>query len=93
MYLGMYMYGNGSTSFLGFGNGGVPAIDNYSNNLDIYAHYSGFNGTLGSNFVTLLRLSSLMNITSFPIKFTFYFTNHYLNFIIIHYNYVNNVNM
>jgi hypothetical protein len=49
--LGTYMYNSGSTSFLGWGNGGVPSISSYSNDLNIYIHYSGFTGGSG-NFVT-----------------------------------------
>jgi len=50
--LGTYMYNSGSTSFLGYGNSGVPNINDYSNNLDIYAHYSGFTGVNTTNFIT-----------------------------------------
>ena len=49
--LGTYMYNSGSTSFLGWGNGGVPSTSGYSNDLNIYIHYSGFTGGAG-NFVT-----------------------------------------
>jgi hypothetical protein len=49
--LGNYMYNSGSTSFLGWGNGGVPSISGYSNGLNIYIHYSGFTGGSG-NFIT-----------------------------------------
>lgn len=49
--LSNYMYSSGSTSFLGWGNGGVPSISGYSNDLNIYIHYSGFTGGSG-NFVT-----------------------------------------
>jgi hypothetical protein len=49
--LGNYMFSNGSTSFLGWGNGGVPSISGYSNDLNIYIHYSGFTGGSG-NFIT-----------------------------------------
>jgi hypothetical protein len=49
--LGTYMYNSGSTSFLGWGNGGVPSISSYSHDLNIYIHYSGFTGGSG-NFVT-----------------------------------------
>jgi len=51
--LGEYMYNSGATGFFGFSNSGVPpANGNYSNNLSIYAQYSGF--TLGGsgNFIT-----------------------------------------
>lgn len=49
--LGNYMYNSGSTSFLGWGNGGVPSTSGYSNDLNIYIHYSGFTGGVG-NFIT-----------------------------------------
>jgi len=49
--LGNYMYNSGSTSFLGWGNGGVPSTSSYSNDLNIYIHYSGFTGGSG-NFIT-----------------------------------------
>jgi hypothetical protein len=49
--LGTFMYNNGSTSFLGWGNGGVPSSVDYSSNLDVYIHYSGFTGGSG-NFIT-----------------------------------------
>jgi hypothetical protein len=45
------MYNSGSTSFLGWGNGGVPSTSGYSNDLNIYIHYSGFTGGVG-NFIT-----------------------------------------
>jgi len=45
------MYNSGSTSFLGWGNGGVPSVSSYSNDLNIYIHYSGFTGSNG-NFIT-----------------------------------------
>lgn len=49
--LGNYMFNSGATSFLGWGNGGVPSTSNYSNDLNIYIHYSGFTGSNG-NFIT-----------------------------------------
>ena len=51
--LGSYMFNSGTTAFFGFANSGVPPADvNYSNNLAIYAQYSGF--TLGGigNFIS-----------------------------------------
>ena len=49
--LGQYLYDDGSTWF-GYGNsGGAPGITNYSNNLNSYAHYSGWTDS-GGNFVT-----------------------------------------
>ena len=49
--LGTYMYNSGATSFLGWGNGGVPSVSSYSNDLNIYIHYSGFTGNSG-NFIS-----------------------------------------
>ena len=49
--LGTYMYNSGATNFLGWGNGGVPSTSNYSNDLNIYIHYSGFTGGSG-NFIS-----------------------------------------
>jgi hypothetical protein len=49
--LATYMYNSGATNFLGWGNGGVPSVSGYSNDLDVYIHYSGFTGSVG-NFVT-----------------------------------------
>ena len=56
--LGQYLFDEGSTWF-GYGNsGGAPSITNYSNNLDSYAHYSGWTDG-GSNFITpVLSLTS-----------------------------------
>ena len=48
--LSAYMTSSGST-FLGWGNSGLPSTVNYSNNLDIYIHYSGFTGGSG-NFIS-----------------------------------------
>jgi hypothetical protein len=49
--LGQYLYSSGSTWY-GYGNsGGAPSITNYSNNLEIYANYSGWTTSVG-NFVT-----------------------------------------
>ena len=49
--LGQYLYSSGSTWY-GYGNsGGAPGITNYSNNLNSYAHYSGWTDS-GGNFVT-----------------------------------------
>ncbi|NBP66056.1 MAG: hypothetical protein EBU66_15515 [Bacteroidetes bacterium] len=49
--LATYMYNSGATNFLGWGNGGVPSVSGYSNDLNVYIHYSGFTGSVG-NFVT-----------------------------------------
>jgi hypothetical protein len=49
--LGQYMFDDSATWF-GYGNsGGSPGITNYSNNLNSYAHYSGWTDG-GGNFVT-----------------------------------------
>jgi hypothetical protein len=49
--LGEYLYNSGSTWY-GYGNsGGPPGITNYSNNLILYANYSGWTNEEG-NFVT-----------------------------------------
>ena len=48
--LSTYMTSSGST-FLGWGNSGLPSTVGYSNNLDIYIHYSGFTGGSG-NFIS-----------------------------------------
>ena len=49
--LGQYMFDDSATWY-GYGNsGGSPGITNYSNNLNSYAHYSGWTDG-GGNFVT-----------------------------------------
>lgn len=49
--LGQYMYDN-SAQWYGFGNsGGVPSVTNYSSDMDLYVHFSGWNGSSG-NFIT-----------------------------------------
>jgi hypothetical protein len=48
--LGQYMFDSGAGWF-GFGNTGVPGALDYSNNLNSYAHFSGFSGSVG-NFIT-----------------------------------------
>ena len=49
--LGQYMFDDSATWY-GYGNsGGSPGITNYSNNLNSYAHYSGWTDSAG-NFVT-----------------------------------------
>jgi len=64
--LGEFMYNSGATGFFGFANSGVPPADvNYSNNLAIYAQYTGFTLGGGSNFVTpVSSLKSLIRQTS-----------------------------
>jgi len=48
--LGQYLYDNGSTWY-GYLNSSVPGASDYSNNLDLYAHYSGWSGSSG-NFIS-----------------------------------------
>ena len=48
--LGQYMFDSGAGWF-GFGNTGVPGALDYSTNLNSYAHFSGFSGSVG-NFIT-----------------------------------------
>jgi hypothetical protein len=48
--LGQYMFDSGAGWF-GFGNTGVPGTIDYSTNLNSYAHFSGFSGSVG-NFIT-----------------------------------------
>ena len=48
--LGQYMFDSGAGWF-GFGNTGVPGTLDYSTNLNSYAHFSGFSGSVG-NFIT-----------------------------------------
>jgi hypothetical protein len=48
--LGQYMFDSGAGWF-GFGNTGVPGTLDYSSNLNSYAHFSGFSGSVG-NFIT-----------------------------------------
>jgi len=50
--LGEFMFDNGSVNFFGFVNTGVPSVNNYENDLIVYAQYPGFiNGGVG-NFIT-----------------------------------------
>jgi len=53
--IGQYMYDGGKTWF-GWGNTGVPGSLNYSNNMDYYAHYSGFTNGSSGNFITQVSL-------------------------------------
>jgi hypothetical protein len=62
--IGQYMYDGGKTWF-GWGNSGVPGSLNYSDNMDYYAHYSGFTNGSSGNFITQVSsLSSAMFQTS-----------------------------
>lgn len=63
--LGDYMATNGASYFFGYGNSGAPNINNYSSDLNVYAHYSGFTLGGGSKFVTpVSNLSSLIRTAS-----------------------------
>lgn len=53
--IGQYMYDGGRTWF-GWGNTGVPGSVNYSDNMDYYAHYSGFTNGSSGNFITQVSL-------------------------------------
>jgi len=58
--LGQYMYDGGKTWF-GWGNSGVPGNLSYSDNMDYYAHFSGFTNGSDGNFITQVSsLSSAM---------------------------------
>ena len=58
--LGQYMYDGGKTWF-GWGNSGVPGGLSYSDNMDYYAHFSGFtNGSDGNFIAQVSSLSSAM---------------------------------
>lgn len=63
--LGAYMVNSGSTSFLGWGNGGVPSTTDYSNNLNVYIHYSGFTGGSGNFISNVGNLKSLNTTDNF----------------------------
>jgi hypothetical protein len=63
--LGTYMVNSGSTSFLGWGNGGVPSTTDYSNNLNVYIHYSGFTGGSGNFISNVGNLKSLNTTDNF----------------------------
>jgi hypothetical protein len=53
--IGQYMYDGGKTWF-GWGHTGVPGSLNYSDNMDYYAHYSGFTNGSSGNFITQVSL-------------------------------------
>ena len=58
--IGQYMY-DGAKTWFGWGNSGVPGSLNYSDNMDYYAHYSGFTNGSSGNFITQVSsLSSAM---------------------------------
>lgn len=59
--LGNYMFYGGKT-WLGWGRSGVPPVTNFSDNMDFYAHFSGFTSTgLTGDFVTAVQdLNSLV---------------------------------
>jgi hypothetical protein len=62
--LSTYMTSSGST-FLGWGNSGLPSTIGYSNNLDIYIRYSGFTGGSGNFISNVNNLKSSNNSDSF----------------------------
>ena len=62
--LSTYMTSSGST-FLGWGNSGLPSTVNYSTNLDIYIHYSGFTGGSGNFISNINNLKSSNNLDDF----------------------------
>ena len=62
--LSAYMTSSGST-FLGWGNSGLPSTVGYSNNLDIYIHYSGFTGGSGNFISNVNTLKSSDNSDNF----------------------------
>jgi hypothetical protein len=62
--LSAYMTSSGST-FLGWGNSGLPSTVNYSTNLDIYIHYSGFTGGSGNFISNINNLKSSNNLDDF----------------------------
>jgi hypothetical protein len=74
--LGTYMANSGSTNFLGWGNGGVPSTTDYSNNLNVYIHYSGFTGGSGNFISNVGNLKSpsrqLSNEPPSPLSFSTY---------------------
>ena len=55
--LGQYMFDSGAGWF-GFGNTGVPGTLDYSTNLNSYAHFSGFSGSVGNFITPVLSLKS-----------------------------------
>lgn len=59
--LGNYMF-NGGKTWLGWGRSGVPPVTDFSDNMDFYAHFSGFTSTgLTGDFVTAVQnLNSLV---------------------------------
>jgi len=62
--LSTYMRSSGST-FLGWGNSGLPSTINYSINLDTYIHYSGFTGGSGNFISNVGNLRSSNNSDNF----------------------------
>lgn len=65
--LSAYMTSSGST-FLGWGNSGLPSTVDYSINLDTYIHYSGFTGGSG-NFISNVGNLKSFNSPSFTDSF------------------------
>jgi hypothetical protein len=72
MSLGSFMYENGANHFFGFGNTGIPSLDSYSNDLNIYTKYSGFTLGGGTQFkVPVSTLKSLIRQSPWPGTDTF----------------------
>lgn len=66
--LGSYMISEGAEYFFGFGNSGVPNETKYSEDLEIYAKYSGFTLAGGSKFkVPVSGITSTINNSSLSI--------------------------
>lgn len=64
--LGSYMStaNGGVATWFGFGNSGVPNTSDYSTNMDIYAHYSGWTGNSGNFITPVTSLSSIIRQNS-----------------------------
>jgi len=62
--LGSYMLSQGSQYFFGFGNSGLPNLNNYATEMDIYMSFSGFSGG-GTKFKTdVSTLKSVVRTTA-----------------------------
>lgn len=62
--LSLYMYYGGKTWY-GWGVSGVPPVSNFADNMDYYAHFSGFTNGLTGDFVTPVQtLNSLVYQTN-----------------------------
>jgi hypothetical protein len=62
--LSLYMYYGGKTWY-GWGVSGVPPVSNFADNMDYYAHFSGFtNGSTGDFVTPVQTLNSLVYQTN-----------------------------